>query len=173
MAIGLGILPGDRRDRVSLAARTVLRSGVPGVLGLPVSRASVALWVYTAAKSTYLLSSLQPAIEERNLFFLSPLLLIGTALVLYARKVSWPLVAVATVVVIATVWSGMFEVGPGYFEAPGLAILTLVNRDFHWDVNAFHRLLGAAALVSVVLLAQRHRRGVGVLAAVLTASMAS
>ena len=127
----------------------------------------LALWVYTAAKSTYLLSSLQPAIEERNLFFLSPLLLIGTALVLYARKVSWPLVVVATVLVMVTVWSGMFEVGPGYFEAPGLAILTLVNRDFHWDVNAFHVLLGAAALVSIVLLALRHRRGVGVLAAVL------
>ena len=73
---------------------------------------------------------------------------------------SWPLVGVATAVVMVTVWSGMFEVGPRYFEAPGLAILTLVNRDFHWDVNAFHWLLGAAALVSIVLLALRHRRGV-------------
>ena len=50
-----------------------------------------------------------------------------------------------TVLVIVTVWSGKFEVGPAYFEAPGLAILTLVNRDFHWDVNAFHWLLGVAA----------------------------
>ncbi len=70
-----------------------------------------ALGLYTAAKATYLLSSLRPAIEERNLFFLSPLLLIGTALVLSARKVSWPLVGVATVLVMVTVWSGMFEVG--------------------------------------------------------------
>ena len=34
-------------------------------------------------------------------------------------------------------------------------------------MNDFHRLLGAAALVSIVLLVLRHRRGVGVLAAVL------
>jgi hypothetical protein len=127
----------------------------------------VSLWVYTAAKATYLLSNLRPAIEERNLFYLSPLLLIGTALVLGARRVNWPLVAVASAAVLATVWSGMFEVGAPYFEAPGLGILTLVNRDFRWDVNDFHRLLGAAALVSVVLLLVRRRRGVPVLAAVL------
>ena len=114
----------------------------------------LALWIYTAAKATYLLSSLRPAIEERNLFFLSPLLLIGTALVLGARRVNWPLIGVATVVVLVTVWSGMFEVGAPYFEAPGLGILTLVNRDFSWDVNDFHRLLGAAALVSVVAAAR-------------------
>jgi len=166
LAIGLGILPviggiaslwlPERfSDRAYRAFSAYLLASI------------FALCFYTAAKSTYLLSSLRPAIEERNLFFLSPLLLIGTALVLYARKVSWPLVVVATVVVLATVWSGMFEVGPGYFEAPGLAILTLVNRDFHWDVNDFHWLLGGAALVSVVLLALRHRGGVGVLAAVL------
>ena len=166
LAIGLGILP---------VIGGLASLWLPERFSEPAYRAFaayllaslLALLLYTAAKSTYLLSTLNPAIEERNLFFLSPLLLIGTALVLYARKVSWPLVVVATVLVMVTVWSGMFEVGPGYFEAPGLAILTLVNRDFHWDVNAFHVLLGAAALVSIVLLALRHRRGVGVLAVVL------
>jgi hypothetical protein len=166
LAIGLGILP---------VIGGLASLWLPERFSDPAYRAFaayllaslLALLLYTAAKSTYLLSTLNPAIEERNLFFLSPLLLIGTALVLYARKVSWPLIVVATVLVMVTVWSGMFEVGPGYFEAPGLAILTLVNRDFHWDVNAFHVLLGAAALVSIVLLARRHRRGVGALAAVL------
>jgi hypothetical protein len=166
LAIGLGILP-------VIAGVTSL--WLPERFDDPAYRAFsayllasiVSLVLYTAAKSTYLLLSLSPAIEERNLFFLSPLLLIGSALVLYARKLSWPLVAVVAVVVMASVWSGMFEVGPGYFEAPGLAVLTLVNRDFHWDVNDFHRLLGAAALVSIVLLVVRRRRGVGALAAVL------
>ncbi len=32
------------------------------------------------------------------------------------------------------IWSARFEVGAPYFEAPGLAILTLVNREFRLDV---------------------------------------
>ena len=166
LAIGLGILP---------VIGGLASLWLPERFSDPAYRAFAAyllasvfaLLLYTAAKATYLLSSLRPAIEERNLFFLSPLLLIGTALVLYASKVNWPLVGVVTAGVLVTVWSGMFEVGAPYFEAPGLGILTLVNRNFRWDVNDFHRLLGAAALVSVVLLVLRHRRGVGVLAAVL------
>ncbi len=117
----------------------------------------LALWFYTAAKSTYLLSNLRPAIEERNLFFLSPLLLIGTALVLFARRINWWLVGAATVLVLATVWSGMFEVGAPYFEAPGLDIETLTNRYFYWDENDFHFVLIAAAVVFVLLLVFRRR----------------
>jgi hypothetical protein len=130
----------------------------------------LALWFYTAAKATYLLTNLRPAIEERNLFFLSPLLLIGTALVLFARRINWWLVGGATLLVLATAWSGMFEVGAPYFEAPGLDIETLVNRDLHWDVNHFHWLLIAAALIFVLLLVFRRRRWVPALAVVLGAA---
>jgi hypothetical protein len=166
LAIGLGILP---------VIGGIASLWLPERFDDPAYRAFsgyllasiLALWVYTAAKSTYLLSSLRPAIEERNLFYLSPLLLTGTALVLLAKKVNWPLVAIAAAVVMAAVWSGAFEVGAPYFEAPGLGILTLVNRNFRWDVNDFHRLLGAAALVSIVLLVFRRRRWVPLLAAVL------
>ncbi len=169
LAIGLGILP---------VIGGIASLWLPERFSDPAYRAFAvyllasvcALVLYTAAKATYLLSNLRPAIEERNLFFLSPLLLIGTALVLYSRRVSWLLIGVATAVVMVSIWSGMFEVGAPYFEAPGLGILTFVNRNFRWDVNDFHRLLGAAALVSVVLLVLRHRRGVGVLAAVLLGS---
>ena len=127
----------------------------------------VALCGYTAAKATFLLASLRPAIEERNLFYLSPLMLTGTALVLLARKVDWRVLAAATALVLVLVWSPAFEVGAPYFEAPGLAILTLVNRDFRWDVTDFHWLLGAAAAVSLALLALRRRRGVPAIALVL------
>jgi hypothetical protein len=122
------------------------------------------LWLYTAAKSTYLLANLRPAIEERNLFFLSPLLLIGTALVLFARRINWWIVGGAAVLVLATVWSGMFEVGAPYFEAPGLDIVTLTNRDFYWDINDFHFVVIAAAVIFVLLLLLRRRRWVPALA---------
>jgi hypothetical protein len=166
LAIGLGILP---------VLGGIVSLWLPERFGDPAYRAFAAyllasivtLGIYTAAKSTYLLTNLRPAIEERNLFFLSPLLLTGTALVLSARKINWPLVGAATVLVMVIVWSGMFEVGAPYFEAPGLGILTLVNRNFRWDVNDFHRLLGAAAFVSIILLVLRHRRFTGVIAALL------
>ena len=66
---------------------------------------------------------------------------------LFARRVDWRLVGAATLLVLATAWSGMFEVGAPYFEAPGLDIVTLANRYFYWDINDFHFvLIGAAAI---------------------------
>ena len=127
LAIGLGFLPviggiaslwlpGAVRR-----ARPTARS--PAYLGASI----VTLWIYTAAKSTYLVANLQKLIEERNLFYLSPLLLLGTALVLGAKRVNWLVVAAAAVLVLAVSWSGLLIVGAPYFEAPGLAILTLAE----------------------------------------------
>ncbi len=70
------------------------------------------------------------------------------------------------------VWSGKFEVGAPYFDAPGLAVLTLVNRDFRWDVDDFHILLISAAAVSVALLVLRRRPWVPAVAAALLGGMA-
>ena len=123
--------------------------------------------IYTAAKAAYLLGSLRPTIEERNLFYLSPLLLVGTALAFGARKLNWYLVDGAAIFAFVLVWSGKLIVGAPYFDAPGLAMVTLGNRNFRWDMNAFHLAFGVAVILSVVLLALRHRRGVPALAAAL------
>ena len=168
LAIGLGVLPviggiaslhlRERRDEPAYRA-----------FALYLAASIVTLWLYTAGKATFLLgSTLGSLIEERNLFYLSPLLLLGTALALGARRLDWLLVAAATVLVLVLVWSRMFQVGAPYFEAPGLAILTLLNRDLIWTVQDFHRLLVGAAIVSLALLALRGRRWVPALAAVLT-----
>jgi len=127
----------------------------------------VTCWVYTAAKSTYLLANLQNLIEERNLFFLSPLLLLGTTMVFQARKVNWYLVGVATVLALAVVWSGRLEVGAPYYEAPGLAIPTLLNRTFVFTVADVHDVLIAASAITIALIALRRRRWVGPAAALL------
>jgi hypothetical protein len=127
----------------------------------------VTLWIYTAAKSTYLVATLQKLIEERNLFYLSSLLLLGTALVLGARRINWFVVAGAAVLVLAVSWSGLLIVGAPYFEAPGLAILTLANRYFYWDINDFHLVAIDAAIITVVVLVFRKRRWVPAIVAVL------
>jgi hypothetical protein len=128
----------------------------------------VTFWIYTAAKSTYLVASLHKLIEERNLFYLSPLLLLGTALVLGARRINWFVVAGATVLVLAVSWSGLLIVGAPYFEAPGLAILTIANRKY-LDMNDFHWIELAVVVVSIALVLTRGRRWVPALAAVLGA----
>jgi hypothetical protein len=169
LAIGLGLLPlvgglgslwvPERFDDPAYRAFAVY-----------LAASIVTICVYTAAKAAYLVSSLQPRIEERNLFFLSPLLLAGTALCFGARRLNWPLLLAAAVLSLLISWSGMFIVPAPYFEAPGLSVATLVNRDFRWDVNALHYVLIGAALVSLALLALRHRRAVPAVAAVLAAA---
>jgi hypothetical protein len=169
LAIGLGMLP---------VIGGIASLWLPERFSQPAYRAFaiylgsslVTLAVYTAAKAAYLFSALTPTIEERNLFYLSPLLLIGTALSFGARRLNWPLVTVATVLALTIVWSGKFEVGAPYFDAPGLAVLTLVNRDFRWDVGDFHILLILAAGVSVALLIVRRRQWVPIAAAALLAA---
>ena len=163
-SIGLGFLP---------VIGAIASLWLPERAGDPAYRAFAAylgasivtLWIYTAAKSTYLVATLHKLIEERNLFYLSPLLLLGTALVLGARKVNWLVVGGASLLVLAVSWSGLLIVGAPYFEAPGLAILTLANREFYWDINDFHLVAIGAVVVAVVLLVLaeapmgRRRRG--------------
>jgi hypothetical protein len=166
LTIGLGFLPvigglaslwlPERRGEPSYRAFAAYLAAV-----------TLAMWVYVAGKATYLAHVYTPLIEERNLFYLSPLLLVGTALVLGARRIEWAAVALATAVVIAITWSGLFEVGAPYFEAPGLAVVTLVNRDFYWDINAFHYVALGATAASLALIALRRFPVVPALAALL------
>ncbi len=169
LAIGLGLLP-----VIAGIASLWLPERFPDpayrAFAIYLGASLVTLGIYTAAKAAYLFSSLQPTIEERNLFYLSPLLLIGTALAFGARRLNWPLVALATAGALTIVWSGKFEVGAPYFDAPGLAVLTLVNRDFRWDVGDFHDLLVCAAAISVTLLVLRRRRHVPAVAAAVLAA---
>jgi hypothetical protein len=165
LAIGLGFLP-----LIGGLASLWLpeRAGDPAYRAFAayLGASIVTLGVYTAAKSTYLVANLQKLIEERNLFYLSPLLLLGTALVLGAKRVNWLVVGAASVLVLAVSWSSLLIVGAPYFEAPGLAILTILNRKY-WDMNDFHWLeLGVVAL-AIALFALRGRRRIVGLTAVL------
>jgi hypothetical protein len=166
LAIGLGFLPlvgGIASLWLPERAADPAYRAFAAYLGASI----VTLWVYTAAKATYLVSNLQTLIEERNLFYLSPLLLLGTALVLGARRINWIVVGAATALVLVVSWSGLLIVGAPYFEAPGLAILTLANRYFYWDINDFHVVAIGAIVVTAVLFALRRRRWVAAVTALL------
>ena len=169
LAVGLGMFPliaGLASLRLPERAKDPAYLAFAAYLGA----AAVTLSLYTAAKATYLsgAGNLTSLVEERNVFFLSPLLLIGTALVLTARRVSWALVAAATALALFAVWPRALEVGGGYFEAPGLSILTLVNVSFIWTVEDVHAMLAVAAAVGIGALLLRRIRWVPAIAAALT-----
>jgi hypothetical protein len=157
LVIGLGVGPAIG-GIVSLRLRERAADPVYRAFAAYLFSCIVALFVYTAAKATYLSLTLHSLIEERNLFFLSPLLLIGSAMVLLARRVEWWLVAVASVLVVATSWSSLLIVGQPYFEAPGLSVLTIANRYFFWDMQDFRPVLIGLAVITILVIAFRTRR---------------
>jgi len=165
LAIGLGMLP-LIGGLASLALPERRAEPAYRAFAAYLAASIVTLGAYTAAKVTYLAGG-GTLVEERNLFFLSPLLLLGTALAFGARRLDRRVLALATLVSLALVWSDRFEqVGPT-FEAPGLAILVLVNREFIFYVSDCRLLLAGAAAVSLALLALRRAPRVPLLAAAL------
>ena len=166
LAVGLGVLP-VIGGLASLALPERRADPAYRAFAAYLSASILTFFVYTAAKVTFLTGT-GTLVEERNLFFLSPLLLVGTALALGARRLDWRLLAVLGVLVMVSVWSPRLEVGVPYFEAPGLAILTLLNRSFDWTVQDMHIVLACAAAVSLALLVLRGRRGAAIAAVVLT-----
>ena len=133
LAIGLGLVP-------LIAGLTSLR--LPDRRGDPAYRAFAA-WLATSIifcvalhrdKAAYLSTLFATLTEERNLIYLSPLLLVATMLVLESRRPAlWVLFASAAFVLYIVV-KEPYQLGP-YYEAPGFSILTLFNTHWNWDLS--------------------------------------
>ncbi len=127
----------------------------------------LALGLYTAMKAAFLSTNFATLTEERNLIYLAPLMLVGSALVVESRRIDWRLVAAAAAFLLYVLWTRPFQLGYPYFEAPGFGILAMANRHFSWDHHDLHLALVVALAASLGLLAARRRRGVAALATVL------
>jgi hypothetical protein len=164
LAIGLGLLPfvlglaalvrapGEPRSREQRIFRSVAGAGV------------IAFGIYAAMKAAYLSMTFATRVEERNLTYISPLLFIGTAVVLERRRVRlWALA-------VATAYTCYLVVGTPYFmdrqlysDALGLAILEQGNRYLLWTPTFAKWLLlgilfaGIAVVVVFVRLRSRTR----------------
>jgi hypothetical protein len=167
LAIGLGLVP-------VIAGFVALR--LPERRGQPVYRAFAAYLaasmlffsLYTAGKAAFLSTDFATFTEERNLIYLSPLLLVATAMVFESRRIDWRIVALAAVFVLYIVLTKPLQLGYPYFEAPGLSVLALLNRNpLDWGVGTLHWLLFVVGVIGLILLATRHRRGVTVAATTL------
>ncbi len=157
-AIGLGLLP-------VIGGFTSLR--LTERRGDPAYRAFAAFFVtatltvslYTATKAAYLSTVFGTYTEERNMIYLSPLLLIGTLLVLESRRIDWRLLLVAAAFVFYMVLDKPYQLDYPYYEAPGYSILTALNRHFNWDLSHLHWTLFTAGVVGVAILAAPRFRG--------------
>jgi hypothetical protein len=167
--IGIGILP-------VLGGFAALR--LPERRGNPVYRAFAAylaatifcVALYTAIKAAYLSTVFSTLTEERNMIYLSPVLLIGTALVFEARRIDWRIVAAVSAFVAWLVWAKPVDLHYPYFEAPGFGILNVANRHFRWDVTDLRLALVVVLVLSLALLALRRVPGVAAFAVVLSAA---
>jgi hypothetical protein len=150
LAIGLGLLPAIC-GLVALRLRE--RSGDPAYRAFAAFLATSILFVslYAATKAAYLSTGFSTLTEERNLIYLSPLLLVATMLVLESRRPSlWVLIAAAAFVLWLVV-KEPYQLGP-YYEAPGYSILTLFNTHWNWDLSHLHWGLFTVWVIGLALL---------------------
>ena len=148
-AIGVGILP-----VIAALAGIVRRRGEwsdPRLRGYAIVTAAAFgtfVW-YAAVKGAYLSTTFSSLVVERNLIYLAPLAFAGTALLLEDLVVRWwaALAAGAVVLVAVAATPTKLDLFP-YYEAPGLSMLALWNREWHWPEGRVE-----AALVVLVVAA--------------------
>jgi hypothetical protein len=169
LAVGMGLLP---------VVGGLMSVRVRERQGDPVYRAFVAyliaavacVTVYTAVKSAFLSTVFGTLTEERNLFFVSPLLLIGTAIVFQSRRLDWRALVIATAFVFWLIYHKPMDLYFPYFEAPGFAILDVFTEHFQWTRETLRLALELSLLVGVVAMRFRHVKGVAATLVVLCAA---
>ena len=137
-AIGVGVLPAI----ALLAVLAVPRSerSRPGVRAFVVvaGGAVVSFGWYAGLKGAYLSTQFSSLIVERNLVYLAPLAFVATALLLErAAAPAWAVIT-AGAAVLAMIVSVPIDRGLDnfpYYEAHGLAILALANREWAWPLG--------------------------------------
>ncbi len=165
-AIGLSALP-------VIGGLTSLR--LPERRGDPTYRAYVAwtsaaigtLAIYTAVKAAYLSTVFATLWEERDLIYLSPLLILGTVMVFESKRINRWVVAGATAFVLVLFLFKAIQIGWPYYEAPGSSLAAYLASQRHWTTHDLRLALLASTAVAVLLIAYRRRRGVAALALVL------
>jgi hypothetical protein len=104
-------------------------------------------WLYTGVKAAYLSTTFATRVEERNMIYLGPLLIVGTAVWLCSNR-RWLPGALAALAFTAwlVIYYG-YQLDYPYFEAPGYGIATMANRAWHWDQPTIRLGLTAACIV--------------------------
>jgi hypothetical protein len=158
LAIGLGVLPAIG----GLASLWVPERRLDPrwrAFAAYLAASIVTFGTYTGVKAAYNSTVVFTRVEERNLVYLAPLLLIGTAIVLSARRVWTPGLIVAGAAVAGLVLGFGYQLSFPYTDSPGYGIATMANRAFYWNQSDIRLALAVAFVVSMLLLLlHRNRR---------------
>ncbi len=151
LAIGLGVIP--LAIGVAALARPKGEPRTPDTRAFVVTSTAALgafLW-YAGIKGAYVSTVFATYVYERNVIYLAPLLLAGTALAL-TRGVgrTWAIVvaAIATIYVVNAV---PVVLQYPYYEAHGLAILAFANRELGWSDGRIENALVVISLVAVAV----------------------
>ena len=154
MFIGIGVLPIVGTVAAFLSGR--VRATDEGRAFVTVGVVAFVVFVgYAAVKAAYLTLVLGDLIVERNVIYLVPVAFAATAAVLARPIATIPALAAGLVLSLFLVMHAEFRLDNAYFEAPGLAITALANRNFSWDGIDIEHALIVAAVVSVAILVAR------------------
>jgi hypothetical protein len=126
--------------------------------------------LYTGVKAAYLSTTFATRVEERNLIYLGPLLIVGTAVWICAQRRWLPGTLIAWAFTAWLVLYYGYQLDYPYFEAPGFGVATLANRAWHWDQPTIRigLAVACAVLLAVILAPARVRRPVVLLAVAAT-----
>ncbi len=154
LTIGLGVIPlvfglaalAPARDEEPRRELRMFRCvSAAGIIGFA---------LYTGMKAAYLSTVFATRVEERNLIYISPLLFIGTALVLERRRVNLLALALAAAYGLYLVVGTPFQMGVQlYSDSLGLSILQQANRYYEWTPVTAQWLLIGILVVGVALAA--------------------
>jgi hypothetical protein len=119
----------------------------------------VTFGTYTGVKAAYISTQIFTRVEERNLIYLQPLLLVGTIVLVTTRRTWLPGMLAATGFVAYLVIAYGYQLGFPYVDSPGYGIAVMANRAFYWNQPDIRRALAVAVAISLaVLLVARARR---------------
>ena len=154
-AIGIGVLPAIAL--LAMLAVPASERARPGVRAFVIvsGGAVVSFGWYAAIKGAYLSTTFSSLVVERNVVYLSPLAFVATAYLLErAAAPAWAVVVAGAAVLGMTVWVPIdrgLDNFP-YYEAHGLAILALANREWGWPLGRIETAVELLTVASVLLL---------------------
>lgn len=151
LAIGIGVLPLVIGVAALARPKSEPRDARTSAFVVTSAAALAAFVWYAGIKGAYISTVFGTYVNERNVIYLAPILLTAMALAL-ARGVgrAWAL-AIAAAVTLYVVNAVPVVLQHPYYEAHGLAILALANRELGWSETDVDRALLVLSLVAVAL----------------------
>lgn len=157
-AIGVGILPAIALLAILFAPARERRDPRMRAFVIVCAASVVTIGWYAAIKGAYISTIFSSLIVERNLVYLVPLATAALAAILERAAAPVWAIGLAGVVTLGLIVSVPIDRGLDhfpYYEAHGLAILALLNRELGWPLDRIDTALVIAVVAATLLLCAR------------------